>query len=386
MKSIFNELFPVDEPLSNAHKPPSVPPVAVLGEDLQSNTPTKLSLWNKLGLRADTRIGEFSRGVFGDIQRAPSSVPGVEALGGNDVSPPKGDGELHVLVLTNVSKSLLESDFFRIGPQGKHLEGWNGSIKKSKYPGCLFTLSSANIWLLAVIQARDPNTFEPLDRFFILFNSAHAAEAYSNEAQRLYRLAMQQRRARKGLWGAFLAPMSRNSSDATRVAIRSFTLAPPGRSRLQLKARDARSTIVQQLGKGSLFEKLRQSAKSAHLVLLSIQGGRLDPEALKELVYLDGRERNLEWSLRHCEPLGTDQGHRMAPNYGNESPGNLSIDEYQKDMEENERTTGLKGYSRFILSFGDAPEAKRFVRNWHRRQLPASNWGDHRIVNASIIW
>lgn len=37
-----------------------------------------------------------------------------------------------MLVLYNASKSLAESDFYRIGRQGEHLEGWNGSISKGK--------------------------------------------------------------------------------------------------------------------------------------------------------------------------------------------------------------------------------------------------------------
>jgi hypothetical protein len=35
-----------------------------------------------------------------------------------------------VLVLSNASRSLLESDFYRLAPQGQHVDGWAGAITK----------------------------------------------------------------------------------------------------------------------------------------------------------------------------------------------------------------------------------------------------------------
>lgn len=40
------------------------------------------------------------------------------------------DAGATVLVLNNASRSLVESDFYRLAPQGKHVEGWAGGITK----------------------------------------------------------------------------------------------------------------------------------------------------------------------------------------------------------------------------------------------------------------
>ncbi len=39
-----------------------------------------------------------------------------------------------MLVVKGASKSLLESDFYRLAPQGQHLDGWAGGIHKGWYP------------------------------------------------------------------------------------------------------------------------------------------------------------------------------------------------------------------------------------------------------------
>lgn len=44
---------------------------------------------------------------------------------GNDEDGPT------VLVLSNASRSLVESDFYRLAPQGRHVDGWAGGITKS---------------------------------------------------------------------------------------------------------------------------------------------------------------------------------------------------------------------------------------------------------------
>lgn len=44
--------------------------------------------------------------------------------------PTKLEPGATVLVLNNASRSLVESDFYRLAPQGRHVEGWAGGITK----------------------------------------------------------------------------------------------------------------------------------------------------------------------------------------------------------------------------------------------------------------
>ena len=41
--------------------------------------------------------------------------------------------EASVLILNCASKTLEESDFFRLSPKGEHIEGWTSGIIKSVY-------------------------------------------------------------------------------------------------------------------------------------------------------------------------------------------------------------------------------------------------------------
>lgn len=41
-----------------------------------------------------------------------------------------------MLILSNASPNLTESDFYRIGPQGHHLDGWSASIRKGEADTC----------------------------------------------------------------------------------------------------------------------------------------------------------------------------------------------------------------------------------------------------------
>ncbi len=71
-----------------------------------------------------------------------------------------------VLILASTTATLAPSDFYRIAPQGQHVEGWTGG-------------------LLKVLQARDTATLEPRGRYTLLFDSAAAAQAYADRIRRL---------------------------------------------------------------------------------------------------------------------------------------------------------------------------------------------------------
>ncbi|GKT85319.1 hypothetical protein Ct61P_03169 [Colletotrichum tofieldiae] len=117
-----------------------------------------------------------------------------------------------MLVLSNASPNLLESDFYRIGPQGHHLDGWSSSIRK-------------------VMQAYDYSTLEPMDRYFILFDSYAAAASYQKEAQRRHAAV---RRSLLSPAAPLTASTSASHTEAGGSAPPIFTLAPPSRAPLSL--------------------------------------------------------------------------------------------------------------------------------------------------------
>jgi hypothetical protein len=317
----------------------------------------------------------------------------------------RDDNEQKVVVLAGVSKSLLESDFYRIGPQGKHLDGWNGSIKKgtntSNSISPNFRVEDTNI-PATVVQARHPRTLEPQGVYYLLFDSKAAALVYIDEVRRLHRLIVQQSRVGRGVWGAVLPPVaaaalaaSLGSSPADATARSTFTLAPPSqRLHGAMKIRDRNSTIARTLeSKGSFHDILSQKGRSGHLLLLSLEGGKLSADALRAYIDEDGKERNLAWAVTSTMPWGPDllqkveAGERASGNVQsstNMAQAMTTLDQYQNDVKEQKRTQNERA-GRFILSFESGPEARRFLRNWHRRTLSGPGL-ERRTVNVSIFW
>lgn len=194
------------------------------------------------------------------------------------------------------------------------------------------------------------------------------------------------------------------------------------------------------------------------LVLLTVDGnssggdGLATPGALRHAIEEDGVERNLAWrvvglggdhgdgiksSVRGVLPLGkgrssqySDQavaavlkkktsnntststtnsnssssagdGSSSGSGSGgssNKAPPAATLPEDRKEVENVERK--YRRYSRFVISFADEAEARRFVRCWHRRELvlrtggqqqqdknnKAPHWEESRVVNASVLW
>ncbi|RYP81245.1 hypothetical protein DL769_002075 [Monosporascus sp. CRB-8-3] len=229
-----------------------------------------------------------------------------------------------MLVLSAASKNLMESDFLRLGVKGQHVEGWVSGIVK-------------------VIQARDPDTLEPLGHYYILFDSRASAAAYSGEVHRLWRLAKAQapaaqhnrRRSRSTRNSADGVVIVDDDTDTARARLRSFTLVLPTQRR-HLEQRDyhARSREFRRAwlggaapGGASWAETLAPRCVpggSPSIVLLSAahgQGGGggsghdagsgralLSVDALRRAIEDDGAERGLAWRVLMGDPQTGERG------------------------------------------------------------------------------
>jgi hypothetical protein len=85
----------------------------------------------------------------------------------------KADGGISVLLLRNATKNLIEEDFRRLVPQGRHIEGWK--VQEGD--------------ILKVIPQRDLTTLAQMDAYYILFSSTHNALLYQEHVSRIHRLA-----------------------------------------------------------------------------------------------------------------------------------------------------------------------------------------------------
>ena len=147
--SLFEQLFP-DQRVIEKDKPrqDDIPRLPIRTVTPESPTPSS-SLSRK-----DAQALHWSR-VFDHERQERANRP----------------AKTSVLVLRNASKTLVEDDFRRLIPQGKHLEGWK--------------LDEGDI--VRVIPGRDLNTLAQKGYYFLLFSSAakrfhlpRARESYSS--------------------------------------------------------------------------------------------------------------------------------------------------------------------------------------------------------------
>ncbi|KAI1128138.1 hypothetical protein F5Y10DRAFT_265457 [Nemania abortiva] len=312
-----------------------------------------------------------------------------------------------MLILSAASKNLLESDFLRLGVQGKHVEGWVGGILK-------------------VIQARNPDTLEPKGHYFILFDTHEAALAYKDRLEHLWQLGKSYipgaHHARSHSLHRQPLPLPtglRQTSTGEDVAelIRSFTLVPPSQRRHVQLSRMSPSRVAELHVEGGFVDQLAARAGSKFLVLVRLDGGRLALDTLRRAIEDDSVARNLAWRITDLEngilPFGKsvlkaqDQVHadstlepqgENSNNYhdeasSNDNEGNGAAAAISKAEESSDR---YRQYPRFIIPFMDQEEAHRFVRSWHRRELKLrmggeglsdqTSWEEYRIVNATILW
>ncbi|KAI1093621.1 hypothetical protein F5B19DRAFT_113746 [Rostrohypoxylon terebratum] len=288
-----------------------------------------------------------------------------------------------MLILNAASPSLCETDFLRLGPQGYHVEGWVGGISR-------------------VIQARDPDTLRPLGRYFILFDSPEAALAYQDEADRLWSLARQHAHssAPGKRWNKAPVPPGLWKDEKGRdvaTRIKGFTLAP---SSLVCKLRVSNAANLEKIvdldiGGTTFLDLLASRTGSRHLVLVTVDGGRIPVGMLRRAIEEDGMERNLPWRVTDLEngilPFGKSvlkMADRKALEEAAEEAGLGENDIIDDKM--------FRRYPRFIVPFTDSAEAHRFVRGWHRRQLKIRmniqgedqkeiSWDETRILNTSVL-
>jgi len=275
--------------------------------------------------------------------------------------------EVSVLVLASDSTTLEESDFLRIGSQGEHIEGWKTGIIK-------------------VISGRDASTLEALGHYFILFSSDAQANAYLDQTRRLHEIAKDNYQD----WGMSLPmpPGQVIDRDEARAVVRGFTLVPPhSRLVMRLAKRPYRPAMARILNDGGPAAVAARRSKAEHMVLISISAGHMYCHDLEHAIEDDSKRRNLRWRLAGT---GIDMVRLKGRNQHvlSRLPGNDG-DEMVETVPESSKGAG-GSTSRFIVSFEDGHEARRFVREWHRRPFPIQkehNLGSdlHPIVNAEIL-
>lgn len=119
--------------------------------------------------------------------------------------------------------------------------------------------------------------------------------------------------------------------------------------------------------------------RAGRAVLFWIDGHAPTTPSVRAAIHQDGRDRGLPWA--------TEGGSRSIEklNLPTTSPEDLETPEQAESSEVRGRSS-----ARWIVTFVDENEARRFVRAWHKRPFPLNGdpvrGEDAPLVNAEFLW
>lgn len=152
--------------------------------------------------------------------------------------------------------------------------------------------------------------------------------------------------------------------------------------------RPYKPTMLQLLENGGTKTLVNMEQKGEGIVLFSVDNGQLSQHDIRNAIKEDGIRRNLHWEIE-LEGISGLPSNRMN-DVDDKMFGHLFA-EGAGEMELADGQRRFRAPSRYVLSFKYKNEARRFVREWHRRPLPmrgTAEPGDEPppIVDAEIIW
>ncbi|KAI4249194.1 MAG: hypothetical protein L6R40_000652 [Gallowayella cf. fulva] len=186
-----------------------------------------------------------------------------------------------VLVLNRASKSLMESDFRRIAPKGRHISEWTG-------PGDI----------LKVIPARETNTFQQTNSYFLLFPNPAYARTYQNYVTKLHRMA--QTHTPTSLQSPLPpAPGTILEGEDLHALLQDYSLCPPSQRINILSMFAPFGATIRRLIKHQGYPELTEPFdRTGRSVLFWIEGHSLTTNAVRSALDEDGRQRGLQWATQ----------------------------------------------------------------------------------------
>ena len=182
--------------------------------------------------------------------------------------------------------------------------------------------------------------------------------------------------------------------------LQSFSLLPPSRHPDLKISKKPHSEAIQRLLDNGGYEQLLRYRPAvagdkppAGLVLMSI-AEEWQPllAEISEAILKDGQSRGLPWSVF---PRSNKQGRwihelnlRRTPKWRSDRQPEEDIEADEQDPREQWRQ---RNFRRWVISFENEPEAKRFVAEWHRRDMGPLLQNKPSpekvvIINAEFVW
>lgn len=210
----------------------------------------------------------------------------------------------------------------------------------------------------------------------LLFTSDDTARAYREQIMQLHRLSKIH-----GKHSSLINPNQSQKFSETETLdalFKCFSLVP-GYSRLSLRLLKQPFNLQykQLLKDGGPVTRLQRRTSSENLVLFNLDIGNISLKDVQSFITEDGKRRNMYWKL-----VG--------------GPGAIyGIDEKSEQEvicpKNDERKNVRQRPSKFVLPFISEYEARRFTREWHRRQFPFhgrryTEDSHDPVINTEILW
>lgn len=377
--SIFEQLFPGEESTASkdiAHKRRVTRLARRPGENVQDDKNNAAEREYVDDFSSENTISISIRNHFRNwaVEEGilPETAPKIREYGSHST----------VLVLSSVSPNLQESDFHRIAPQGQHLEGWSNGLMK-------------------VVQVHDPATYQPLGQYFLFFHSKPAALDYRERVNYLH--ALSKRAMFSGLGKSDKGGLNSPYPEARpedEEALRAFTLVPPSVD-VDLALRLWNSDFVREAWAKSnirdIFQESGAGPTTECKVVLALSRGGLSQHDLRLAIEEDGKSRNLAWKLRDSSDsiipikmlVSGEQEKAQRPRDIERAGASLAAEKEdtsgQKSNEETEKLA-TERFPRYLLTFANAIESRRFARNWHKRTVhdDVNKWTVE--AEATALW
>ncbi|KAH7050327.1 hypothetical protein B0J12DRAFT_753890 [Macrophomina phaseolina] len=277
--------------------------------------------------------------------------------------------ELVVIKLSGVSKYLSEEDIKRLVPSSsKYIEGWTDPDFIKAFP------------------ARDEQTLERLDQYYILFRNVRAARDFQQNIRKLH-------------FSVLCPTPSPGFTDANGVdldaALNSYTIGPPisntiycsvvpspyPRHLRQIFLAGGYEPIVDH---ASLIDPTTGAAipeTTVSKVLFHVEGAQPSLGDVRNTIARDGKDRWLTWAIVG----GTNGGDGIVRLTTHYSRNEVVGDDFGAVMVR-------KVPPRYVITFENKAEAQRFVRRWHRMPFKWSVGGVYENgegppqARAELLW
>ena len=158
--------------------------------------------------------------------------------------------------------------------------------------------------------------------------------------------------------------------------LQDFTFCPPSqRIRLNYLYATLSPGMKRLLGQGGYLGLLDGTDRAGRAVLFWVDGYQPTSRELNTIIASDGRDRGMAWDVSIAK-LDTSA-----------VPTDLAEDPHSDEMLETSETSPRRRISqRWVLTFSNESEARRFIRAWHRKHLASLRHDEPRIAQAEFLW